>query len=141
VSIDCDPSISFYTYPNLVEVILTNLVENAVFYSSLKGGRNAHIRLEGRLTDNVVELVVEDNGIGIEESIRPKLYDMFFKGNELSKGNGLGLYIVMKSVIALEGEITIDSQPGAYTRFQVTFPLATSKAKLQPKEMEEAVLV
>lgn len=139
ISLECDPSISFFTYPNLIEVILTNLVENAVFYAPLNG--KAEISMEGKVNGESIELIVEDNGIGIEESIRPKLYDMFFKGSELSKGNGLGLYIVMKSVIALEGDISVDSQPGAYTRFHVTLPLTTSKSKLQPQELEEAVLV
>jgi signal transduction histidine kinase len=141
VSLDCDPAITFFTYPNLIEVILTNLVENAVFYSTIKGGRKSHIKLEAKLRGESVDLTVEDNGIGIEESIKPKLYDMFFKGSEVSKGNGLGLYIVMKSVIALEGEITVESKADAYTRFHVTLPLTTSKSQLQPKEVEEAVLV
>jgi signal transduction histidine kinase len=141
VSLDCDPELSFYTYPNLIEVILTNLVENAIFYSTIKSGRKGHIKLEGKLRGDVVDLIVEDNGIGIEESIRPRVYDMFFKGNELSKGNGLGLYIVMKSVVTLEGEIRVDSESGKYTRFHITLPLTTSKSHLHPAEVEEAVLV
>jgi signal transduction histidine kinase len=59
---------------------------------------------------------------------------MFFKGNENSKGNGLGLYIVQKSVQALEGKITVESEPDRYTKFIVSLPL--KQMTFNPKSVE-----
>ena len=69
-----------------------------------------------------VELNVYDNGVGIEDAIRPKLFQMFFVGNEKSKGSGLGLYIVYKCLDALNGIITVESEVGRYTKFTIIFP-------------------
>jgi signal transduction histidine kinase len=61
------------------------------------------------------ELSVYENGVGVDNSIRPKLFEMFFKGDEKSLGTGLGLYVVQKSVQALRGTISMESGPGSFT--------------------------
>ncbi len=70
-----------------------------------------------------MEISVYDNGVGIEEAIRPKLFDMFFTGHEKAKGNGLGLYAVHKSVTALYGKIHVESEVGHYSRISVLHPI------------------
>lgn len=62
---------------------------------------------------------------------------MFYKGNVRSKGNGLGLYIVNKSVQALEGEIQVESVMGEFSRFIIHLP--TNHAPATP-QLEEALL-
>ena len=100
-TINCPADLVIYSYPNLVETILANLMENAFFYSVLKDPLNATVSLDVAINNNDVVISVYDNGIGVEEAISHKLFDMFFKGTEKSKGHGLGLYIVQKSVQAL----------------------------------------
>jgi signal transduction histidine kinase len=121
--IDCNRSITFHSYPNLVEVILTNLIENAMFYSTLKRGTNPEVEIKVEKKYQAVEITVSDNGIGIEEEIRDRVWDMFFIGNEESRGNGLGLYIVRKSVEVLNGNIFIQSRKGEFTRVVVIIPV------------------
>ena len=122
-TIDCPADLVLYSYPNLVETILINLIENAFFYSLMKDPENASVEVSARIKDNDVEISVYDNGIGVDESINHRLFDMFFKGHEHSKGNGLGLYIVQKSVQALDGKIEVESEFGTYAKFTVRIPL------------------
>ena len=62
--------------------------------------------------------------MGIDESIKPRLFDMFFTGHEKAKGNGLGLYAVHKSVMALYGKIRVESEVGRFARISVVIPQA-----------------
>jgi signal transduction histidine kinase len=122
-SVDCPADLVIFSYPNLVETILSNLIENAFFYSVMRDAKNAQVELTASVKDDYVEISVYDNGIGVGEDISHRLFDMFFKGHEYSKGNGLGLYIVQKSVQALEGKIEVESVVGSFTRFIVQLPL------------------
>jgi signal transduction histidine kinase len=67
------------------------------------------------------------------------LFDMFFKGNENSKGNGLGLYIVLKSIKALKGEVEVESQPGHYSKFIVTLPTHMESRSSSVKELADVI--
>ncbi len=122
-TVDCPADLVMFSYPNLVETILSNLVENALFYAVMKDPQNATVALAATIKNNGVEISVYDNGIGVEETINSRLFDMFFKGHVNSKGNGLGLYIVQKSVQALNGKIEVESEVGNYARFIIWLPL------------------
>jgi signal transduction histidine kinase len=121
--VDCPAAISFHSYPNLLEVILRNLVENALFFSTVRNNREAEIEIRAVHKKKYVELSVRDNGIGIDVEIRDRIWDMFFIGSEYSHGNGLGLYIVKKSVEVLQGSIDIQSEKGKYTLVTVQIPV------------------
>lgn len=120
------------SYPNLVRTIINNMIENAVFYSSLTDNK-PRVRLSADHRGGELLIQVQDNGIGISDSIQPRVFDMFFRGTEHSKGHGLGLYIVQKAVIALHGSITVESIPGTSTTFTVTLPvpIALFKSKFK----------
>jgi signal transduction histidine kinase len=137
--IQCDDDLTFYSYPNLFEVVLSNIIENALYYSLLKNTINAQIRIEAATMEDQIRIIITDNGIGIDSKIKSRLFDMFFKGHENSKGNGLGLYIVLKSVQALGGEVEVQSDPGQFTRFIVTLPDHTQAKSIG--ELEEATSV
>jgi signal transduction histidine kinase len=131
--VECSEALAFHSYPNLVEVILLNLIENALFFSSLKLAAQPEVLVKAEQKHNYVELTVYDNGIGIEKEIRDRVWDMFFIGNIASRGNGLGLYIVRKSVQALGGNIFIQSEKDAYTRVVVMIPVVNTLL-VGPKE-------
>jgi signal transduction histidine kinase len=135
-TIDCPADLVIYSYPNLIETILANLIENAFFYSVLKDPSNATVSLNVAIKDNDVVISVHDNGIGVEEAISHKLFDMFFKGTEKSKGHGLGLYIVQKSVQALDGKVEVESEVGSFTKFTVQFPLKPMIFEAQHRKLE-----
>jgi signal transduction histidine kinase len=67
-------------------------------------------------------LTFEDNGQGIDELYLQRIFEMYFRANEKSKGNGLGLYIVKKIVDKLRGTVSVKSQFGKGTLITVTLP-------------------
>ncbi len=116
------------SYPNLMNTIINNMIENAIFYSSLNG-TTPRILVTAAYQGDKFCLRVQDNGIGISESVKARVFDMFFKGTEQSRGHGLGLYIVQKAVQALSGAVTVESVPGTHTTFTVVLPLTLRKLK------------
>lgn len=125
--VDCQEDISIETIPNLIEVIIANLVENALYYSMIKGMSDCRVELKVQIVDNELVIEVIDNGIGFDTSNKERLFDMFYRGTEHSKGNGLGLYIVQKSIHVLNGRIDVESEYGVFSKFIVRLPLAGSR--------------
>jgi signal transduction histidine kinase len=108
----------FLSDDDLVKIVIENLLENSILYSN-KHINNAFSEVTIKLIDNKLYVKVHDNGIGIQAEHLPKIYDMFFRGTDESKGNGLGLYVVKKALEKLHGEIECKSQSGKYTTFEV----------------------
>ena len=74
------------------------------------------------MVKDAVMLQIADNGIGIEPAFTNKVFEMFYRATEESKGTGLGLYIARETVSNLGGEITLESEPGEGTNFKVSLP-------------------
>lgn len=120
--IDCPSDLTVQTNPDLLEIILNNLIENSLLYGATRSDGHSRIEIMATKENDHLLISVYDNGQGIENSILPRLFDMFFKGSETSQGHGLGLYIVQKSLQALGGSITIQSEPRRFTRFTLRVP-------------------
>jgi len=106
-----------------LEAILQNLVGNAYKFT-LEGGievRVADLPAQGR-----VEFSVADTGVGIEEGDREKIFDEFYQGRQAQATNrtgvGLGLSIIKKYLLLMQGEIRVDGRPGKGTTFTFTLP-------------------
>ena len=125
VIVDTEGEDGFHSYPDLIQIILYNLVENALFFSGMTKDHHPKIQIMASVEDDKLFLSVYDNGIGIDDQTRIKLWNMFFVGHERSKGNGLGLYIVLKSVQSLNGKIDVETEPNTFTRFSITIPVNT----------------
>ena len=117
--IEVDPCLSFCSYPALVKIIVENLIENAV---SFCGVNDPLIRLKAFKDNDEVLITVEDNGQGIEKDYVEKVFDMYFRGSERSKGNGLGLYIVKKTADKLKARVVLQSDAGRGTKISIFFP-------------------
>lgn len=120
----CDDSIRFKAYPVFFEAMLNKLVENALFFGQLREkteGQRTTIKISITSTNKELIIIVEDNGVGIMEDLRPHIFKMFFK-SEKSMGSGLGLFIVSRSVWHMQGNIKLDTKPDHYTRFTIRLP-------------------
>jgi signal transduction histidine kinase len=138
VIFDCPNDLTFHSYPALIDTILYNLFDNALFFSSIKTDNAPQVYIRANVENSKLVLSIQDNGIGIKEEIQIKLWDMFFVGNEYSKGNGLGLYLVSKSIQALRGSIDIETKPNVFTLFTVTIPVNTEQVAILSAEMPRA---
>jgi signal transduction histidine kinase len=101
---------------------IVNLIENAAKYSR-EGGA---IRLGAVRGAEAVDVIVEDEGPGIDLRDLPHIFDRFYRGEAQSRrvrGSGLGLAIVKGFVEACGGKVRVESRPDC-TRFVVTMPAA-----------------
>lgn len=110
---------SIHSYPSLLSIVIHNLLENAISFSKASEGQIV-IRMYELSKEFVLEIY--DNGLGIEQEYKDRIFDMYFRANENSKGNGLGLYIVKKTMEKLKGRIIVESTAGVETRIQLIFP-------------------
>jgi len=104
--------------PDLLRIALSNLVQNAIQASS--NDSSIEIRAEERGND--ILIFVSDQGEGIQPQHLENIFNPFFTTKP--QGVGLGLAIVSKIVDEHRGRITVFSQPGAGTRFELTLPKA-----------------
>lgn len=104
-------------------VILSNLFSNAIkFYNDQE--EKSYIKVSATHSDRSLVILVEDNGIGIEEHFLADVFNMFYRATEKSEGAGLGLYIVKEMVSKLNGSIEIKSELHKGTAITVTIPNA-----------------
>jgi signal transduction histidine kinase len=117
----CEISLNtpFISYPAMISIILENLVENAINFCGIY---DPFIKLHAFQEGSIITIELTDNGVGIPWKYHDKVFDMYFRANERSKGNGLGLYIVKKAVQKLEGTISLKSDKGAGAAFTIMLP-------------------
>lgn len=93
----------------LLTSALTQILNNAVLFRKSVTGDHA-ISIIAKRSAGGFTLVVKDNGLGMEEDVASRAFDLFFKGSVLSIGNGIGLYIAKNYLDRLHGRIKIKSQ-------------------------------
>jgi len=119
IQTDIQEQIPLISYPALIKIIVENLIENAIHFA---GAQNPHVFLRAKVNRNMAVIEVEDNGQGIREEYTPRIFEMYFRANEHSKGNGLGLYIAKKAVEKLNGVIHFKTKFVEGTTFTVEVP-------------------
>jgi signal transduction histidine kinase len=103
-----------------LEQVFTNLVNNAI--DAMDYGGKITIRSED-IDENRILWAIEDNGAGMDQSVRESIFSPFFTTKSADKGTGLGLYIVKNICKNHNAEITCDSKPGHGTKFKILFPI------------------
>ena len=116
----------------LLGIIMENILENSVQFQNPSKDVFSIIKLELKADEEFIRIKISDNGAGIGDDHKDKIFDMFYRGSELSKGNGLGLYLVKKATEKLNGQIHFKSEPGNITSFTIILP----HEKIRVKEPE-----
>ena len=107
--------------PLRLKIILKNLLSNASKFSNLRN-ESPWLRISALRVDSNFQLIIEDNGQGIRKELQGKIFDMFYRASEKSKGSGLGLYIVNEMVQKLNGNIKVNSEYGEGSQFIIELP-------------------
>ena len=121
-----------YTYPYTLEQILMNLLMNAAQAADKK---DSWIKLSATVNDGSpghIVIEVSDNGCGIDEDKRQKIFDPFYTTKSRLDGTGLGLYVCHTLVEGLKGRIEVESQPGEGSIFKVILPATQNSRSSAP---------
>jgi signal transduction histidine kinase len=115
---------SFSGDAELLQLIIMNLVSNAVKYSPPSTPVTALFDCQ----PDYLIITIIDQGIGISAEDQERLFTLFFRGSNVGEipGMGLGMVVVKQAVDAHHGEIQLDSQQGVGTRFVVKLPHLTA---------------
>lgn len=121
---DCPPDLSVNADPEKLRQVVVNLLSNAVKFTDAGG----QIAISCARENEVVEIRVEDTGIGIAADKLDSIFDPFVQvRSDLTRpheGTGLGLAISRDLARGMRGDLTAESEPGAGSTFILTLPVA-----------------
>ena len=132
-----------------IEQVLLNLFVNA--WQAMSGGGNLFVETENLVlnADDVrsleikpgryVKISVSDTGVGMDASIRERIFDPFFSTREVGKGTGLGLASSYGIIRNHGGIIDVKSEKGKGSTFDIYLPAAKSKVIDQRSEVSEVI--
>lgn len=117
VEIDLDSSIIMETDPELLSIVWKNILTNAIKFTPEKGKIEIKLKAD---SENVL-VSFTDSGCGMDEHTARHIFEKFYQGDasRSTEGNGLGLALVMRIIYLLQGEISVDSEPGKGSTFTI----------------------
>jgi len=119
------PHDEFWYDREKLENILYNLLSNAFKFTPFGGQIIFSARVEKENDASMLYIDVSDTGPGIRESDREKIFDRFYRADELvkaAKGSGIGLALTRELVEALHGRISVENRAGGGASFKVFLP-------------------
>jgi signal transduction histidine kinase len=129
---NCPRELKIRSNRDLLNIILSNLITNAIKYSP----QGATVTVNAQEEDEQVHLMVKDEGYGIEPEEMDKIFEEFYRtrrARELERdGTGLGLPIVKRAVESLQGRLTVYSEPGKGSTFHIFLPRTEAKDEQDP---------
>jgi signal transduction histidine kinase len=120
-SIETSTDTILYSDAYRVEIILTQLIRNAIKFSDCRKADQI-IRIKLSYAQGETMIKIDDNGFGIAADQLPRVFDLFYRASHFSRGSGLGLFLVKESLEKIGGDIDINSSLGKGTSIVVTLP-------------------
>ncbi len=120
-SVEIEQDVPFYSDEVKINIILNNLISNAIKYSD-KLKENPFLKINVQVDTEKAVITLKDNGIGIAEEHLPSIFNMFFRATVQQNGTGLGLYIVNEALSKLKANIAVSSKIHEGSCFVLTIP-------------------
>ena len=122
LTIEVDSNVgTVVTTASPLTICVRNLVDNACKHHD---GTDGQVTVTGRLDGDWLELIVEDDGPGIDDVHRNRVFEPFYS-SDMEKGSGLGLAHVNRVVEKYNGHLDLDSVPGEGTTFTLRWPISS----------------
>lgn len=121
-TVNVDQKVAFKGDLFRIEVILGNLISNAIKYQKIDE-LNKRVTVNVVVKNNLAEISINDNGMGILNEHLEKIFVQFFK-SKVHHGSGLGLFIVKEALNKINGRISVSSDLDFGTTFTITIPNA-----------------
>ncbi|MEI6583440.1 MAG: ATP-binding protein [Chitinophagia bacterium] len=123
---------AIFIRPQEIGRVLLNLINNAFYAVNERAkqkepGYNPKVILTTDLNTKQVIITLEDNGIGIPDSIKGKIFQPFFTTKPSGQGTGLGLSLSYDIIKSHGGTIFIESELNQFTRFIINLPISSSE--------------
>ncbi len=112
--------------PSALNQVILNLLKNAAEALDGKGG--GVLTVSTAEERGLVQVLVQDDGPGMDSSVKSRLFEPFFTTKKAGDGTGLGLSMCARIVHEHGGEISVESEPGVGTRVLVEFPALETSA-------------
>lgn len=111
--------------------VILNLLNNAFYAVNERNkkqtsGYEPTVSVSSALIGNKIRISIKDNGTGIPEDIKEKIFQPFFTTKPTGQGTGLGLSLSYEIMKAHGGDMMVESKAGEYTEFIITLPIANS---------------
>ncbi|ALL04892.1 ATPase [Pedobacter sp. PACM 27299] len=132
---DVFPGIMVYADMLMIQIVVRNLLSNAIKFCY----EGCEIDISSVYTKGQMMLTIHDNGVGIKEETVKKLFsgeNMSTRGTLNEKGTGLGLVVCREFMERNDGTISVESELGVGTRFNLFIPVAPPKDDLNNKQMK-----
>jgi signal transduction histidine kinase len=112
-------------YPGKLNQVFLNLLTNASYSLKKKFGNKegGKLNIITRLNEDSIYIHIQDNGTGISEDVKSKIFDPFYTTKDVGEGTGLGLSIAYQTILKHQGEILINSTPDTGAEFIIKLPL------------------
>jgi len=122
ISLDIPATYHVKSDANRLGIIIKCVLKNSFQY---RDRRRQDFEIQIRVTRNEDFHLIEikDNGIGISDKVKPFIFDMFYRGTELSSGNGMGLYNSREILKKLGGTMNIESKESEWTKVKIYLPI------------------
>ncbi len=123
IELNCPNDLSVTSKPGPINQILINLILNS-FIHGFEGKEQGTIIITVKLINGQLNIKYQDDGLGIEGTIKNKVFEPFTTTKRGSGGSGLGLHLVYNLITqALGGSIQLESEPGKGVDFEINFPI------------------
>lgn len=113
-------------YGGQLNQVLMNILDNAI--SAIKEKGNIWIRLKAFPELNIVKIEIQDDGYGMDETTKEKIFNPFFTTKPVGEGTGLGMSISYKVIKNHNGSIKVDSKVGVGSLFIISLPINQAKS-------------
>lgn len=122
----CDEHLMLTSYPGAWSQLISNLISNSLIHGFTSDIAEPRIEISVSDLGEGIDLIYQDNGIGMSEEVARRVFDPFFTTNREGGGSGLGMHIAYNLVVQrLMGTISVETSSGHGVRFSVHIPRTT----------------